>query len=577
MKRKLFSLLLAFALISALIPSYAQPGGQPIGQPGGQPAEHRGGGLKAPEQAMLRPVYSQALSTLPPQHNHIVTNLRWQTPVKNQRNTDLCWTFAAMAAIESSTLKNTGRSVILSEVHAGHSLSSDSGNILGFDRTANQGGWATLNAPYLMRGSLRGLVDNSDDALSALSISARDLSITAGKPVSFTVPNAYRLSMRNNNKSTNMQVIKNAVVDYGAVAARMLITPEFNSNTNPNNAYYCAPSRVPALESQGMGHFVAIVGWDDTYSRNNFLSSFRPPNDGAWLIKNSWGTDWGIGGYAWISYDDAVIDTECYAFCPAEDFDPDKKIYEYDPFGFTWGSTWGRFAANIFTADKPGETLTEVKFFTNDTANTKKIYYVPLNGNGTNLSISGLAPIAEINTPSEGYYTVKIPEENRVKVTERFAVVIDFGGSVWLPMSFNYSRAEGFAQNYSSQYVHTPNVSFFSMDSMGSQWYEPQTGNKKPANMCIKAVTGGNDNGVEPPDETPEITPPDENFTSVSVDGDATATTNLDVGSSITLTDGYTATISSLDDLTVVIKADKNPPPGSVKAFLSALLAFLAS
>lgn len=52
------------------------------------------------------------------------------------------------------------------------------------------------------------------------------------------------------------------------------------------------------------GHAVVIIGWDDNYSRNNFNSSNRPKNNGAWLILNSWGTDWGNNGTAWVSYED---------------------------------------------------------------------------------------------------------------------------------------------------------------------------------------------------------------------------------------------------------------------------------
>ena len=35
-------------------------------------------------------------------------------------------------------------------------------------------------------------------------------------------------------------------------------------------------------------HAIALIGWDDT--------------KGAWLLRNSWGTDWGMGGYMWIKY-----------------------------------------------------------------------------------------------------------------------------------------------------------------------------------------------------------------------------------------------------------------------------------
>ena len=43
------------------------------------------------------------------------------------------------------------------------------------------------------------------------------------------------------------------------------------------------------------GHFFLIVGYDDSL--------------GAWLCKNSWGTDWGMNGFGWIGYGESRIDT----------------------------------------------------------------------------------------------------------------------------------------------------------------------------------------------------------------------------------------------------------------------------
>jgi C1A family cysteine protease/peptidoglycan hydrolase-like protein with peptidoglycan-binding domain len=49
------------------------------------------------------------------------------------------------------------------------------------------------------------------------------------------------------------------------------------------------------------GHAVVAVGYDDHKVIENADSSRR--SQGALLIRNSWGTDWGQGGYGWLPYD----------------------------------------------------------------------------------------------------------------------------------------------------------------------------------------------------------------------------------------------------------------------------------
>ena len=46
-------------------------------------------------------------------------------------------------------------------------------------------------------------------------------------------------------------------------------------------------------------HAITIVGWDDEFSSNDFLDNKAV---GAWIIKNSWGTDWGYDGFGYLSY-----------------------------------------------------------------------------------------------------------------------------------------------------------------------------------------------------------------------------------------------------------------------------------
>ena len=67
-------------------------------------------------------------------------------------------------------------------------------------------------------------------------------------------------------------------------------------------------------------HAVTIVGWDDHFSKDNFLADHKPPEDGAWIVRNSWGPDWGMDGYFYLSYYDCNIDVpQSYEFFTNEE------------------------------------------------------------------------------------------------------------------------------------------------------------------------------------------------------------------------------------------------------------------
>jgi len=49
------------------------------------------------------------------------------------------------------------------------------------------------------------------------------------------------------------------------------------------------------------GHAIVAVGYDDNKKIRNTLCNKE--TTGAFLIRNSWGTGWGDGGYGWLPYD----------------------------------------------------------------------------------------------------------------------------------------------------------------------------------------------------------------------------------------------------------------------------------
>lgn len=65
----------------------------------------------------------------------------------------------------------------------------------------------------------------------------------------------------------------------------------------------------PLKEDPFVGfHCITVVGFDDEL--------------GAWLIRNSWGEDWGMNGYAWIKYDTCLLYRMYYLEVDPEPIEP---------------------------------------------------------------------------------------------------------------------------------------------------------------------------------------------------------------------------------------------------------------
>lgn len=114
--------------------------------------------------------------------------------------------------------------------------------------------------------------------------------------------------------------IKSHIMQYGGLYGHTHCDTNLNYYNNSTNALFMCNSQY------SYNHAVCIIGWNDNYSRDNFNSYNRPATDGAWIALNSWGSDWGIGGYFYISYEDMNIDKGMCGFLDADIYNRSPKL-----------------------------------------------------------------------------------------------------------------------------------------------------------------------------------------------------------------------------------------------------------
>src|SRR5438046_2979426 len=113
-------------------------------------------------------------------------------------------------------------------------------------------------------------------------------------------------------------------MNIGAVMTSMYFSSDSGCYNATTHAYYYTGS--------GINHAVDIVGWDDNYPAANFKKT--PPGPGAFLARNSWGPDWGEGGYFYVSYYDSKFGSDNAIFCGVTSPTRYRQIYQYDPLGW---------------------------------------------------------------------------------------------------------------------------------------------------------------------------------------------------------------------------------------------------
>ena len=412
--------------------------------------------------------------------------------IRDQMQTNSCWAFATIGSLESNIALldykagTTGNIYDFSERHMDYAArksafnngeTNDYGYNVGFDK----GGTFYMAQSYLTNGM--GAIDeeempfeNNEDNINISEIQGKNTTTTLYDTIMFEDKDDIGVTEL---MSKMKQVISNYGGIYAGVHGAQLLSEVYNNETG---AIYCPESKNGTYP---IDHAVVIIGWDDTYSKDNFNESNKPQNDGAWIVKNSWGdkltedlstikeqiyaefteecnqrgwdsadkiendfvlaayegtygegkarieedklvVDVGDSGYMYVSYEDAHIYNELYGIEKATATKDYDNIYQNNKLNASVavGVTDSDeiYIANKFTRDSSkDEVITMVSVYTLQEV-TCKVYINPNSSDLSNVQEVELEAGNSI-TIEPGYHTIMLKEP--VKLTgDSFAIAM---------------------------------------------------------------------------------------------------------------------------------------------------------
>lgn len=484
--KRIIALLLAAVLVLSLVPAaFADRGLTPKELPT-EYGRHGLGRLPERPHGSSSPVYNptrEGARDLPDKYDS--RSFGYITPVKNQGDYNTCWTFGTAAACEAYMIKHgvhvgengpkADLSLNLSEYHLAYYTYTDAYDAEGMltgDKTyflgshpsgsfLDAGGTGELVSYPLMRWT--GLADESDAALMYSSANSAGL----GSEHAYQNNVAHVTSVKH-FFGANIDEVKRCIMEYGAGSMGVRISnasgTAYHGGVSLSNGTICWIQSAVAYQDPGFyyaDHDVTVVGWDDTFSKDNFNQGYRPTHDGAWIVKNSWGTDIGKDGYFYVSYEDSATCASYISFFTVEDVDNYDHNYQYDGSGNYYNSeemSSGDSVAQVFTANG-NETLEAIALALYGD-NTDYVVSVYLDGSVDDPTSGTYAAGAEGNFDYWGYRTIKLDHAVTLTPGQRFAVVITFTGS---DINVAYDTTIQEDQYYHMGLIHMthPNTSYF--------------------------------------------------------------------------------------------------------------------
>ncbi|MBQ1678253.1 MAG: InlB B-repeat-containing protein, partial [Oscillospiraceae bacterium] len=527
--RKILALLLALSLVLGLLPAaLAAPSETEAAKSGAAEQTEPAAEAPAPNGMRVQTPYGLRLGgektktraetrELPSSYNSV--DLGIVTSVKNQTQYGqygTCWAFGTLSPIETYMIKNgmsVGRGgaaattdLDLSEYHLSyftysnsydeHGLTNGDSSILQDESHLNVGGDGYKATLTLMRWIGAASEEEADLAYSEASPSG---TIDPKYAYAYDVAHVTSVDWIEPSDTT---LVKQYLQEYGSAFIGYYYNPSYQGR----GGAYCYIS-TSANNDYGPNHGVTLVGWDDNYSKSNFTGLSKPQNNGAWIIKNSWGnSSYTDHGYTYISYEDTSYLGHPIMFFTVESLDSYDHLYQYDGTCFTGDAAKGwipltqnrSLVSNVFTA-AGHETVEAFSICTLEEGlgYTLEVYKNPTNLTGSNPNpASGTLMSTQNGTIAHsGYHTIRIKTPFKVEEGDKFSAVFTLdsqqgGQNFQMVIPVDESQTEDYTENgaYLATLTHThvghPGTSFFRLRD-NANWSQLDNG----ASLRIKAYT----------------------------------------------------------------------------------------
>ena len=384
-----------------------------------------------------------------------VNGKSYTTPVRSQAPFGTCWSFATVAALESSILgaglngadgkPADPNTLDLSEKQiawfssrpltiSGHPQNGEGQYIMEHMNTPealtifmNRGGNAVFSEYALMQGigpshessNVQFEYHGNESTVVFRWIDGKMQKYSYSDADTWNISDDLRFKSDYSVKESHNLPKPGSVDQYGYYTYNEEGTKAIKQellNLRAVQVAFCADTSMPGTETDGQyissnwahytyinaftNHAVTIVGWDDNYSKDNFIKGSvemymrdgkkvtidkQPPANGAWLVKNSWGSgenefpnkgsgNWGIvengvhTGYFWLSYYDkslAVSNPVSYVVEQADDKVNNIDQHDYMPLSSAESAKFDKKVqmANRFMASQD-EILRQVSCYT---------------------------------------------------------------------------------------------------------------------------------------------------------------------------------------------------------------------